>query len=38
MARLAGLRLTARWADWDGAPFHQGSPRHVSVYARTATD
>jgi SAM-dependent methyltransferase len=32
MARIAGLRLRERWADWDRAPF--GLPRwtHVSVW------
>jgi SAM-dependent methyltransferase len=34
MARLAGLRLTARWSDWARAPFDQRSPRHISVYGR----
>lgn len=34
MARLAGLELRDRWADWDRAPFTASSPRHVSVYAR----
>lgn len=34
MARLAGLRLTARWSDWAGAPFEPRSRRHISVYER----
>ena len=34
MARLAGLRLEHRWADWDGAPFTGLSPAHVSVYRK----
>lgn len=34
MARLARLRLTARWSDWTGAPFDQRSPRHISIYER----
>ena len=34
MARLAGLRPESRWADWEGAPFTDGSPAHVSVYRR----
>jgi SAM-dependent methyltransferase len=34
MARLAGLRLRARWADWDRAPFTEDSPFHVSVWER----
>ena len=35
MARLAGLRLEHRWADWDRSPFTAQSARHVSVYAKT---
>ena len=34
MARIAGLRLTGRWAGWNGEPFGADSRRHVSVYAR----
>lgn len=34
MARLAGLRLTDRWAGWYQEPFTADSRRHVSVYAR----
>jgi hypothetical protein len=34
MAQIAGLRLSARWADWAGARFDARSPRHVSVYER----
>jgi SAM-dependent methyltransferase len=34
MARLAGLRLRARWGGWSGEPFDARSPRHVSVYGR----
>ena len=32
MARLAGLQLDERWADWDRSPFSAGSEKHVSVY------
>ena len=32
MARLAGLRLRARYADWDRAPFDADSRDHISVY------
>jgi SAM-dependent methyltransferase len=32
MARLAGLVLESRHADWTGAPFTAESPSHVSVY------
>jgi len=34
MARIAGLRLWARWADWDGRPYSASSRRHISVYRR----
>lgn len=34
MARIAGLRLHARWAGWNGEPFDARSARHVSVYGR----
>lgn len=34
MARLAGLRLRNRWADWRCSPFRAGSRSHVSVYER----
>ena len=34
MARLAGLELRERWADWRRTPFTAQSRRHVSVYAR----
>jgi hypothetical protein len=34
MARLAGLRLEDRWADWRREPFTHLSPAHVSVYAK----
>ena len=34
MARIAGLRLHARWAGWRREPFDARSPRHVSVYGR----
>ncbi len=33
MARIAGLHLVERWADWSGAPFASSSDGHVSVYA-----
>jgi SAM-dependent methyltransferase len=32
MARLAGMRLRDRWADWDGSPFTAESRKHVSVW------
>ena len=34
MARLAGMTLQERWADWDRAPFTGESTSHVSVWAR----
>ena len=34
MARLAGLRLHARWGGWQREPFTAQSRRHVSVYGR----
>ncbi|MGZ5297663.1 MAG: class I SAM-dependent DNA methyltransferase, partial [Actinomycetota bacterium] len=34
MARLAGLRLRERWADWDRTPFSSGSGKHISVWER----
>ena len=32
MAQLAGLRLHARWSDWNRSPFGAPSTSHVSVY------
>ncbi|MCA1711279.1 MAG: class I SAM-dependent methyltransferase [Actinobacteria bacterium] len=37
MARLAGLRLRDRWADWTRAAFGSDSRSHVSVYEKVAT-
>ena len=36
MARIAGLRLRDRWADWHGAPLSEQSPSHVSVWEKPA--
>jgi hypothetical protein len=36
MARLAGMRLRERWADWDRAPFTADSGKHVSVWRKPA--
>jgi SAM-dependent methyltransferase len=36
MARLAGLELRERWADWDRAPFTAESTKHVSVWQKPA--
>jgi len=32
MARIAGMRLVERWADWDRSPFTAESEQHVSVW------
>jgi hypothetical protein len=34
MAQLAGLKLLARYADWERSAFKATSPGHVSVYTR----
>ena len=34
MARLAGLTLTERWADWHRAPFTSESTAHISVWQK----
>jgi SAM-dependent methyltransferase len=34
MARLAGMRLRERWADWDRSPFTAESTKHVSVWEK----
>ena len=36
MARVAGLRLEHRWADWRRAPFGADSTKHISVYQRAS--
>ncbi len=36
MARLAGLDLEQRWADWSRAPFTSDSEGHVSVWRKPA--
>jgi len=36
MARIAGLRLRDRWADWDRSPFTADSEQHVSVWEKPA--
>lgn len=35
MARIAGMRLRERWADWQRSPFTSLSAGHVSVWERT---
>jgi SAM-dependent methyltransferase len=34
MAELAGMKLEARWANWQRAPFTGDSPAHVSVWRK----
>ena len=34
MARLAGMRLVHRWADWDRSPYTSESRSHVSVWRK----
>lgn len=36
MAKMAGLSLANRWADWDRAPFDAASTSHVSVWCKPA--
>jgi SAM-dependent methyltransferase len=36
MARIAGLTLRDRWADWDRSPFTAESRKHVSVWEKTS--
>ena len=35
MARLAGMELHERWADWDRSPFTAESTKHVSVWEKS---
>jgi SAM-dependent methyltransferase len=34
MARIAGMRVRERWADWDRSPFTSESRKHISVWER----
>jgi hypothetical protein len=34
MARIAGLELEDRWADWDRSPFADQSARQVAVFVK----
>ena len=36
MARLAGLALRDRWADWDRTPLTATSTKHISVWEKPA--
>lgn len=38
MARMAGLSLEQRVADWDASPFTSDSPSHVSVWRKPGAD
>ena len=35
MARIAGLALFERWADWEPAPFTSESRSHISVWRKS---
>jgi len=35
IARIAGLRLESRWADWNRSPFTAESAKHVSMWEKT---
>ena len=35
MARLAGMTLRERWADWDRTPFTADSTKHISVWQKS---
>jgi SAM-dependent methyltransferase len=37
MAKLAGMSLRDRWADWDRSPFTGDSTSHVSVWEKTGS-
>ncbi len=34
MARIAGMTLRERWADWDRTPFTSASTKHISVWEK----
>lgn len=34
MARIAGLELHARWADWNKSPFTAESESHISIWRK----
>jgi SAM-dependent methyltransferase len=38
MARLAGMRLVDRWADWDRSTFDETSQSHVSVWQKVSNE
>ncbi len=37
MARLAGLTLRSRWADWNASPFNNESQSHISVWEKPSS-
>jgi SAM-dependent methyltransferase len=34
MARIAGMRLSERWGEWDRSPFTRESTKHISVWQK----
>jgi hypothetical protein len=36
MARIAGLRPSGRWGDWDRSPFTADSRSHISTWDKGA--
>jgi SAM-dependent methyltransferase len=38
MAQLAGMRLRERWGGWEREPFTADSPKHVSVWEKSAAE
>jgi hypothetical protein len=36
MARIAGLRPSGRWSDWDRSPFTGESRSHISTWQKAA--
>jgi SAM-dependent methyltransferase len=38
MARIAGMTLRDRWADWDRSPFTSDSTKHVSVWQKLPSE
>jgi len=37
MAKIAGLELEHRWADWEQSPFTNTSQSHISVWRKSAS-
>jgi hypothetical protein len=35
MAKIAGMRLRERWANWQREPFTSDSTGHISVWEKT---